>query len=142
MKPAVALALAALALAALILSLPALDRGAPGHGQKPPPHVARTPAPPPEEGWPDEWGDAPTFEVIPLPVLMGRIEARFPGRLLAAALSPPLAAERRLGAELVYDLRLLTRADQVLRLRVDARDGRFLDIIGRDLSAAGKGPHE
>ncbi|WP_374303195.1 PepSY domain-containing protein [Paracoccus sp. (in: a-proteobacteria)] len=49
-----------------------------------------------------------------------------------------MPAERDLGAELVYQFRLLTPQRNLLDIRIDARTGRFLSVAGRGQLAARK----
>lgn len=64
--------------------------------------------------------------------------ARFDGRVIAARLTGPLPGERDRGVVLVQELRLLTPDRDVLRIRLDARTGAFLDVAGRGLAKARK----
>lgn len=107
--------------------------------------VLLLPAPPPaaQEAWPDmrdaeiwpptpeadAWTDA--FRPMPLHEAAARVAARYDGRLIAARTVPPTPEERALGADLVYHFRLLTAGRMALDIRIDARDGRFLDVLGR-----------
>lgn len=77
-------------------------------------------------------GQEPARDFRPLPLNeAARIVAeRYQGRLIAARLAPPTPHERGLGVELVEELRLLTPTRNLLMIRLDARDGRFLDIAG------------
>ncbi|MEE2860400.1 MAG: PepSY domain-containing protein [Paracoccus sp. (in: a-proteobacteria)] len=77
-----------------------------------------------------------TFRPLPLHQLAERVNDRYQGRLLAAEARPARPQERSLGAEMVYQFRLLTPARHVLDIRLDARDGRFLDVAGRGQTAA------
>lgn len=91
--------------------------------------------------WDDDWDDrheintpsAPTFEVLPLKNALRRVAHRYDGRVLTVDLSAPNDNEEDLGVQLVYDIRLLGREGDVVRVRMDARDGRFLEVAGRDL---------
>lgn len=70
---------------------------------------------------------------LPLPVhqLAARIEARYQGRLVGAYPDRPTAREQALGASLVYDFRLITPQRNLLKIRLDARTGRFLEVAGQ-----------
>ena len=57
---------------------------------------------------------------------------------IAARLTGPLPGERDRGVVLVQELRLLTPDRDVLRIRLDARTGAFLDVAGRGLAKARK----
>lgn len=74
--------------------------------------------------------------LIPLPKVIRAVSERFLGRPLATALRPPLAGETALGAALVYELRWLTPGDDILRIRIDAVTGRFLETAGPGLTEA------
>ncbi|WP_157935844.1 PepSY domain-containing protein [Paracoccus zhejiangensis] len=71
------------------------------------------------------------FSPLPLHEAMRIVGERYQGRLIAARLAQPNAHERGLGVELVEELRLLTPARNLLKIRLDARDGRFLEVAGR-----------
>lgn len=73
----------------------------------------------------------PDFQPLPLHSVAEAVGARYQGRLVAAETRPPRPFEQDLGAELVYEFRLLTPARNMLVLRLDARTGRFLDVAGR-----------
>ena len=75
-------------------------------------------------------GLAEDFRPLPLPQAVEIVQTRYQGRLIGAKLTGPHAHERALGVALVEELRLLTPQGNVLRIRLDARDGRFLEIAG------------
>lgn len=77
--------------------------------------------------------DAPAADFRPLPLrqIVRKVTARYVGRPIAISMHPPLDGERDLGAQLVYQVRLLTPDRNLLDIRLDARDGRFLDVAGR-----------
>ncbi|MDO5646818.1 PepSY domain-containing protein [Paracoccus sp. (in: a-proteobacteria)] len=86
----------------------------------------------------DGWDHA--FRPLPFHDAAVRVTARYQGRLIAAAPKPPTPDEMELGAQLVYEFRLLTPARHLLVIRMDARDGRFLDVAGQgQLQARRKG---
>ena len=89
--------------------------------------VATQPAPPPDPV--DPW--ATSFRPMPFHQIAEAVTARYAGRLLAAETRPPSPAERMMGAELIYEFRLLTPERNRLNIRVDARTGRFLEVAGR-----------
>jgi hypothetical protein len=76
-----------------------------------------------------EWAEG--FRPLPFHRVAEAAAARYQGRLVAAETRPPRPDERELGAELVYEIRLLTPKRNLLVIRMDARDGRFLDVAGR-----------
>ncbi|MBU2958333.1 PepSY domain-containing protein [Paracoccus sp. 1_MG-2023] len=81
------------------------------------------------------------FRPLPLRRIATTVMSRYQGRLIAVATVPPSPEEARLGSQLVYELRLLTPARDVLNVRIDAETGRFLEVAGRDLlEARRKGP--
>lgn len=78
--------------------------------------------------------DAPRIEQFrPLPFheVAQKVSQRYTGRMIAAQIQPPTAQERALGAPLIYEFRLVTPQRNLLNIRVDARDARFLDVAGR-----------
>lgn len=91
-----------------------------------------------DEDWNGQFRDLERDHAQPLPLQRAlRIaEARFRGRLIAARLLPANPAERARGTILVHELRLLTPDRNVLRLRLDAFSGAFLEVAGAGLTAA------
>ena len=87
---------------------------------------------------PDLPPGAQEFRVVPLRRAVEIALARFDGRVIAARLTGPLPGERDRGVVLVQELRLLTPDRDVLRIRLDARTGAFLDVAGRGLAKARK----
>lgn len=87
---------------------------------------------------PDLPPGAEEFRVVPLRRAVEIALARFDGRVIAARLTGPLLGERDRGVVLVQELRLLTPDRDVLRIRLDARTGTFLDVAGRGLAKARK----
>lgn len=79
---------------------------------------------------------ADDFRPLPFHTLAERVGDRYRGRLLAATAAPPTPHERDLGAALVYEFRLMTPAGALLRIRLDARTGRFLEVAGRGQTQA------
>lgn len=71
------------------------------------------------------------FRPLPFHELAEAVSARYQGQLLAAATRPPRPDEREAGVQLVYEFRLVTPQQNLLSIRVDAQDGRFLEIAGR-----------
>lgn len=90
----------------------------------------------------DDW--APEFEnlghseygLIPLKRAVEIATTRFRGRVIAARLTAPTSDERDRGVVLVHELRLMTPARDVLRIRLDARSGDFLEVAGAGLTKA------
>lgn len=122
-----------LACVLLGLSLPQGPRADPGH-------VRDAPAIHEEfDGFAD-----PGFRVLPLREAVQIAHQRFRGKLIAARLKPPSPQERARGVELVHELKLLTEARDVLRIRLDARTGAFLEVAGSGLTKARRrnGDHE
>lgn len=70
------------------------------------------------------------FRPLPLHEAARLVGERYHGRLIGARLTPPTPHERGLGVELTLELRLLTPARNLLVIRLDARDGRFLEVAG------------
>lgn len=78
--------------------------------------------------------DAPVieqFRPMPFHQIAELVAERYAGRMVAAQTRPPSPSERELGAELVYEFRLVTPQRNLLNIRIDARDGRFLEVAGR-----------
>lgn len=71
------------------------------------------------------------FRPLPFHDLARRVGRRYEGRLIGAQATRPTAEERGIGAALVYEFKLVTPQRNLLRVRLDARDGRFLDVAGR-----------
>jgi hypothetical protein len=78
-------------------------------------------------------GPARAQPVLPLPEAVALVGARYHGRMIDARLVPGREDER---ADLVYDLRWLTPAGDVLRIRVAAADGAMLLVEGPGMIAA------
>jgi len=72
-------------------------------------------------------------EPLPLSEAVARVAERYEGRLLDARLTPGRTPE---GTDLVYELRWLTPAGDVLRARVDARTGDMVEVDGPGQFAA------
>lgn len=71
------------------------------------------------------------FRPLPLHEIAESVSARYRGRIIAADIRPPHPFERQLGAELIYEIRLITPQNNLLNIRLDARTGRFMEIAGR-----------
>lgn len=85
--------------------------------------------------------DAPvlqTFRPMPFHELAALVGERYDGRMLAAQSRPPTEDERAMGVQLIYEFRLMTPQRNLLNIRLDARDGRFLSVAGRGQIAARK----
>lgn len=80
--------------------------------------------------------DGPMVEVLPLHKAVRRAARRFDGRVLDIVLAPATAQERGAGVQIVYRIRMLTSARDVLDIRMDALDGRFIEVRGADLGTA------
>lgn len=79
---------------------------------------------------------AQDFRPLPFHELAKRVDRRYRGRLIGADIAPPTPQERELGAALVYEFRLMTPQRHLLLIRMDARNGRFLEVAGRGQIAA------
>ncbi|HPT49080.1 MAG TPA: PepSY domain-containing protein [Accumulibacter sp.] len=64
-------------------------------------------------------------EVLPLPKILQRVDAEFPGEVIEVEL------ERHRG-RWVYEIKTLRGDGTLLKLLVDAGDGRILGVRGRD----------
>lgn len=71
------------------------------------------------------------FRPWPLHKSAEMVTSRYAGRIIAAQIEPPKPHERRSGVELVYEFRLITPRQNLLRVRINARDGAFLETSGR-----------
>lgn len=76
------------------------------------------------------------YSIIALSRAVEIVTARFEGRVIAARLTGPAPHERARGVVLVHELRLLTPGRDVLRIRLDARNGDFLEVAGAGLTKA------
>lgn len=117
---------------ALVMALHDGPRAQPNEGHRPDEaHGDR-----PEEA--DAFQDMvqPGFRVMPLHDAAQIALGRFRGRLIAARLKPPTPEERARGVELVHELKLMTQTRDVLRVRLDARTGAFLEVAGTGLTEA------
>ena len=101
-------------------------------------------AAPAREAGPQPWPSPPAitgpalpeFRPLPMRRVVAQVLERFEGRVVGLRVLPPRPAEARLGAALIYELRLLTPGRDALDIRVDARSGRMLEITGRDILRA------
>lgn len=66
-----------------------------------------------------------------------RARERFEGDVLDVELDAPRVDEK---AEAVYEVRLLTRTGVIIRVRLDAADGTFLEAAGDNLIPALRHP--
>ncbi len=89
----------------------------------------------------DRLGDN-EYRLIPLRRAIEIASARFDGRVIAARLTGPTPHERDRGVALVHELRMLTPARDVLRIRIDARSGDFLEVAGAGLTKARRKGHD
>ncbi len=80
--------------------------------------------------------DDSRYRLIPLRKAVEIATSRFDGRVIAARLAPPTPHERDKGVAIVHELRLMTRNRDVLRIRLDAQNGKFLEVAGAGLSKA------
>lgn len=80
--------------------------------------------------------DGSEYSIIPLRRAVEIATARFEGRVIAARLTGPAPHERERGVVLVHELRLMTPGRDVLRIRLDARNGDFLEVAGAGLTKA------
>jgi uncharacterized membrane protein YkoI len=74
---------------------------------------------------------ASDFRPLPLRQIVRTVVARYAGRPVAVDIKTPSDSERALGAQLVYQVRLLTADRNLLDIRLDASNGRFLQVSGR-----------
>ena len=80
--------------------------------------------------------DGSEYSIIALHRAVEIATARFEGRVIAARLTGPAPHERERGVVLVHELRLMTPGRDVLRIRLDARNGDFLEVAGAGLTKA------
>lgn len=92
----------------------------------------------PAEGWAPEFENlgGSEYGIISLRRAVELATARFEGRVIAARLTGPAPHERERGVVLVHELRLMTPGRDVLRIRLDARSGDFLEVAGAGLVKA------
>jgi uncharacterized membrane protein YkoI len=74
---------------------------------------------------------ATDFQPLPLRQIVRMVTARYAGRPVAIDMQLPTDSETASGTQLVYQVRLLTPDRNLLDIRLDARDGRFLQVSGR-----------
>ena len=79
---------------------------------------------------------AQDFRPLPFHAMAKRVGQRYRGRLIGADITHPTPRERELGAALIYEFRIITPQQNLLKIRMDARDGRFLEIAGRGQTKA------
>jgi len=97
-----------------------------------------------EPPWPEDWApefgmlQRREFRILPLSRASEIARKRFHGRLIAARIVPPRPDERERGVVLVHELRLLTPGRDVLRVRLDAHNGDFLEAAGAGMTDAGR----
>ena len=98
----------------------------------------------PGHDWAPEFDrlDDNEYRLIPLRRAIEIASARFDGRVIAARLTGPTPHERDRGVALVHELRMLTPARDVLRIRIDARSGDFLEVAGAGLTKARRKGHD
>ena len=98
----------------------------------------------PRHDWAPEFDrlDDNEYRLIPLRRAIEIASARFDGRVIAARLTGPTPHERDRGVALVHELRMLTPARDVLRIRIDARSGDFLEVAGAGLTKARRKGHD
>lgn len=77
--------------------------------------------------------DAGDMELITIMKAVEVAQSRFMGRVIDAQIKPGRPHER---AAAVYELRMLTERGNVLRIRLDALTGDFLEVEGRGLTEA------
>lgn len=90
------------------------------------------PAPPIDEDLMLDGGE----QILPLRDVLDLVHQRYVGKLLAVRLTPPAPHEHARGAELVYELRLLTKTRNVIYIRMDARSGAYYGAAGKGLVEA------
>lgn len=134
----VAALLALLAVLMLVLTLALAMR--PGgrtqvHGHPPAQHhaSARFDADADTGAWEQDLG--PTQPLLPLHQAVALAAGRFSARPIAVRLTPPEPGDPA-DVAVVYRIRLLTAARQVIDLRMDAVSGRIVELRGADLIAA------
>jgi uncharacterized membrane protein YkoI len=71
-------------------------------------------------------------EVMPLRTVLEQVERDYPGEVLEVELD-------REDDVWVYEIKLIRRGGDVLKLELDARDGSLRRIRGRDVRALGQG---
>lgn len=138
-RPALLPALALIAAAALA----ALAWGSQRHRAPPPvmdPPAGMSPFPGPPALDPGDPLAGPMADLLPMHRAVQLATRRFDGKPLDIALVAPTAEDSAAGAVLVYRLRMLTRSRDVVEIRMDALDGRFLELRGADLGKVRRAP--
>jgi uncharacterized membrane protein YkoI len=78
-------------------------------------------------------------DLLPLQRIIAIATERYQGEVVAAEVKPGKPHEQ---AAFVYELRLLTARNNVLRIRIDAGSGAFLEIDGRGQVDARRPPDD
>lgn len=76
---------------------------------------------------------------MPLQQIMAIVTERYQGEIVAAEVR---SGKKREGTDIVYELRLLTPRSNMLKIRIDAMSGDFLEVDGRGLVDARRLPGE
>lgn len=76
------------------------------------------------------------FRPMPFHELAEAVADRYEGQLLAAQTRPPNPRERDQDIELIYEFTLMTPQRNLVKIRMDARTGRFVEVAGRGQVAA------
>ncbi len=76
-------------------------------------------------------------DTIAITQAMAQAQERFEGTIIEAELDVGRPHEK---TDVVYELRMLTERGDILRIRVDARDGTILEADGRGLVDARRRP--
>ena len=76
----------------------------------------------------------PMAALLPMHQAVRLAVDRFDARPLDITLVAPGPDDAAAGAAIVYRLRMLTRSRDLLEIRMDALDGRFLELRGADLA--------
>lgn len=79
------------------------------------------------------------FRTLPFHEVAEMVAGRYAGRMVAAQTDAPRPPERALGAGLIYEFRLVTPQRNLLIIRVDAGNGRFLEVAGHGQLLAQRG---
>lgn len=79
-----------------------------------------------------------SFRPVPLHQIAAEVSNRYYGRIISAEILPPWPSERMAGTLLVYEIRLVSPGNNLLQIRFDARNGRFLETRGRGQISARK----
>ena len=70
-------------------------------------------------------------KILPLRDVLDRVERDYPGQVVKVEFEED-------DGEFIYEIRLLQSGGGLIKMKIDARDGRVLSVKGRDIQFRGK----